>query len=101
MSISTIAIFADDDASFNITAEGHAARPDDDTNVKYDWIGPDYFSTMGVPLIAGREFTEADTQTNQKVTIINETLARRFFAGRSPIGLHNAQGAGNRRRGGR
>jgi len=95
VSISTIAIFADDDASFNITAEGYAARPDDDTNVKYDWIGPDYFSTMGVPLIAGREFTEADTQTNQKVTIINETLARRFFAGRSPIGLHIAQGAGN------
>ncbi|MGB6199690.1 MAG: ABC transporter permease [Candidatus Acidiferrales bacterium] len=95
VSITTTPIFADDDNSFNITPEGYAIHPDEDTNVEYVWIGPNYLSTMGVPLIAGREFTEADTATKQKVIIINEKLAQRFFAGRNPIGLHIAQGAGN------
>ena len=96
VSASGMPIFADDDSSFNITPEGYAMHPDEDTNVQYDYVGPNYFSTMGIPLIAGREFTEADTAKSQKVIIINEKLARRFFAGRNPIGLHIAQGAGNK-----
>ncbi|MFI5126195.1 MAG: ABC transporter permease [Candidatus Acidiferrales bacterium] len=96
VSASGMPIFADDDSSFNITPEGYAMHPDEDTNVQYNYIGPNYFSTMGIPLIAGREFTEADTAKSQKVIIINEKLARRFFAGRNPIGLHIAQGAGNK-----
>ncbi|HVA18282.1 MAG TPA: ABC transporter permease [Candidatus Dormibacteraeota bacterium] len=95
-SASWMPIFADDDSSFNITPEGYAMHPDEDTNVQYDYVGPNYFSTMGIPLIAGREFTEADTAKSQKVIIINEKLARRFFAGRNPMGLHIAQGAGNK-----
>src|SRR5579863_4053380 len=60
-------------------------KPDEDTNVNNDYVGPNYFSTMGIPLIAGREFTEADGATSSKVCIINEKLAQRFFAGRNPI----------------
>jgi putative ABC transport system permease protein len=95
VSISTIQIFANDDMGFNITPQGYVMHPDEDTNVLADYIGPNYFSTMGVPLIAGREFTEADSATSQKVIIINEKLARRFFAGRNPIGMRIAEGAGN------
>jgi len=88
-------IFANDDSGYNITAEGYTAHPDEDTNVLDTYISPNYFSTMSIPLIAGREFTEVDTASTQKVIIINQTLARRFFAGRNPIGLHIARGAGN------
>ncbi len=88
-------IFSNDDSSFNITPEGYAMNPDEDTDVMSDSIGPNFFSTMSIPLIAGREFTEADTAKSQKVIIINEALARRFFAGRNPIGMHIARGAGN------
>jgi putative ABC transport system permease protein len=94
VSISTIPIFADDDKGFNITPQGYVMKPDEDTNVLATYIGPNYFSTMGVPLIAGREFTEADGATSPKVCIINEKLAQRFFAERNPIGLHIAIGAG-------
>src|SRR5579864_686199 len=87
-------IFSDHDSGVNITPEGYVMHPDEDTNVEYDYVGPNYFSTMGIPLIAGREFTEADTAKNQKVIIINEKLARRFFAGRNPIGMHIARGEG-------
>ena len=95
VTVSTIPIFADDDSSSNITPEGYAMHPDEDTNVYCDFIGPTYFSTMGIPLDAGREFTDADTTTGQKVIIVNQALVRRFFYGRNPIGMHIAFGAGN------
>jgi len=51
-----------------------------------NWVGPGYFQTVGIPLVAGREFDERDTVRSPKVAIVNETIARRFFPGRSPIG---------------
>jgi putative ABC transport system permease protein len=92
VSISTTEIFAGDDSSSNFTPEGY--RPGDDTDAMYDYIGPNYFSTMGIPLIAGREFNESDTADSPKVCIINEKLAQRSFAGRNPLGLHITRGAG-------
>jgi ABC-type antimicrobial peptide transport system permease subunit len=50
---------------------------------------------MGIPLLAGREFRERDAAASPKVAIINETIARRFFAGRNPIGLRFAFGGGD------
>ena len=94
VTVSTISIFSDNDVGFNITPEGYALGADEDADVLADWISPNYFSTLGTPLISGREFTEADTATSRKVIIINQALARRYFAGRNPIGLHIARGAG-------
>lgn len=94
VSISTIPIFADNDMGFNITPQEYVMKPEEDTNVLAAYIGPNYFSTMGVPLMAGREFTEADGATSPKVCIINEKLAQRFSAERNPLGLHVAIGAG-------
>jgi len=92
VSISTAEIFASDDYVSNFTPEDH--RPGDDTNAMYVYIGPNYFSTISIPLIAGREFTEADTAASPKVCIINQKLARRSFLGRDPIGLHITHGTG-------
>jgi predicted permease len=50
-------------------------------------IGPGYLEAMGIPLRAGRGFTGHDTATSQSVMLINETLARRLFPGRDPVGL--------------
>ncbi|HXG68898.1 MAG TPA: ABC transporter permease [Blastocatellia bacterium] len=49
-------------------------------------VSPDYFRTMGIPLVAGRDFTDADTRDSTLVTIINETLAREFWPDESPLG---------------
>jgi predicted permease len=48
-------------------------------------ISPKLFTTLGVPIVAGRDFTILDTRP---VALINETFARKYFAGRNPIGLH-------------
>ena len=57
-------------------------------------VSPRYFETMGVRLIAGRTFRETDSQTSAPVALINETLARRYFPGRSPLGERIVLGRG-------
>ena len=88
VSESEIPMLADSNSSSNITVEGYNAQEDEDTNVDHNAVGPDFLATMGIPLLKGREFSEADTSTSPQVAIINEAMARRFFAGRNPVGLH-------------
>ncbi len=86
--VATIPVFQGDDASGNVTIQGYAVRHDEDTDVFRNDVGPGYFSAMGIPLLAGREFRESDTATSPKVVIINEKMAQKYFAGRNPIGMH-------------
>ncbi len=95
VSIATSPVLAGDNSSSNITVEGYAAAPDEDMQVNRNNIGPNYFATMGTPLLAGREFSERDRTDGPKVVIVNEKLARRFFAGRNPIGQRLALGGGD------
>jgi predicted permease len=61
-------------------------------------VGPGYFGTIGVPLIAGRDFNDGDLEDDPLVAIVNETFARQFFPNESPLGkrfstgFHNAVG---------
>ncbi len=56
------------------------------TPVRY--ISGGYFATMGIPLIAGRTFSDADTPDAPPVAIVNQALVRRYFPGENPIGHH-------------
>ena len=51
-------------------------------------VGPDYFRTLSIPLMRGRDFTAQDREGAPGVAIINETFARRYFPGQDPIGQH-------------
>ena len=94
VSASEIPMLADSNSSSNITVQGYNAQEDEDMDVAQNWVGPNFLATMGIPLLNGREFSEADSGTSPKVAIINEAMARRFFAGRNPIGLHFGFGGG-------
>ena len=96
VSAAELPILTDSAAGSNVTIEGYQAQENEDMEVRHNRIGPDYFAMMGIPLIGGREFTVADATGSAKVAIINETMARRFFANRNPIGSHFAFGAGDR-----
>jgi predicted permease len=58
-------------------------------------ISPDYFHTMQIPLLEGRDFTERDDMTSQQVMIVNRAFAQKFFPGESVIGKKLKPGAGN------
>jgi predicted permease len=76
----------------NITVEG--AVPGLDAHANRNRIGPDYFATLGIPLIAGREITWRDDAAAPKVAVINETMAKRYFPARSPLGGRMGMGGG-------
>jgi predicted permease len=54
--------------------------------VQYNEVGPDYFVTMGIPLLSGREFNRADDEKAALVAIVNQTMAAKYWPARNPIG---------------
>jgi predicted permease len=52
----------------------------------YNQVGPDFFSVMGIPLIAGRQFSRDDNETRPLVAIVDETMASKYWPGRDPVG---------------
>ncbi len=91
---SEIPVLTGTDMGTNITVEGRENLESDDQHVNFDAVSPNFFSTLGVPLLAGREFNAADTETSAKVGIINEAMVKAFFPKRDPIGMHFAMGGG-------
>jgi predicted permease len=71
-----------------LQAEGYQPQPGVSTASGNNRVGPGFFSAMGIPLIAGREFRESDAAGAPAVAIVNESFARKFFSGASPLGRH-------------
>lgn len=73
--------------NFGFEIEGRAPQePGRQNTAEYSAVSPNYFEVMQIPLLRGRLFTELDAAPSQKVCVITETLARRFFPGQDPIG---------------
>lgn len=73
-----------------VNYEGYTfSKGDDDyTNPWVNHVEPNFFSTLGIPLLQGRAFRDSDSPSSTKVAIISQSIARRCFAGRNPIGFH-------------
>jgi predicted permease len=91
---SEIATLTGTDSGANITIEGKKELTEDLQHVNYDGISANYFSTLGVPLLAGREFAESDTANSPKVAVVSESMVRRFFPDGNAIGTRFAWGGG-------
>jgi putative ABC transport system permease protein len=93
--ISTI-FLSDTPNSTNFTIEGRPVTTGADSiEVPLDAVTTDYFKAMGIPLLKGRVFDERDRIDALPVAIINDTFARRFFAGEDPIGKRYCYGQPN------
>jgi putative ABC transport system permease protein len=74
-------------ADTDFVIEGRPLSPkNDEPSADIRSVDPDYFRTMGIPLLTGREFTAEDTSTSTRVMVINETMARLYWPNASPIG---------------
>jgi predicted permease len=76
----------------DVSVEGFTRGPDTDAGSRYNEINPGYFRTLGVPLLAGREFAPSDVEKSPKVAIVNEAFTKKFNLGRDAVGKHMAQG---------
>jgi predicted permease len=83
---STVALLSGSNWGNDVSVEGFKAGPDTDTNSRFNEVGPGYFPTLGIPIIAGRDFTRADALGAPKVAIVNEAFAKKFNLGRDAVG---------------
>ena len=74
-------------AQFQVFAEGHSGgETDEGTNVGFNLVGPNFFRTMEIPLLRGRDFTEADRKHATEVAVINDKLAQSLWPGEDALG---------------
>jgi predicted permease len=95
VSYSINGLFGGNEADDEIQVEGYKPRREEEKISQFDVIGPGYFSTLGIPLLRGREFGLQDGPHAPSVAVVNEAFADRFFAGRNPLGMHITEGTGN------
>lgn len=88
VSYSKSGLFLSSRTTGRVNIEGYTAEGRDGEKLVWDHTGPRYFSTLGIPLLLGREITERDQPSSNKVCVINEALAKRYFADRNPLGMH-------------
>jgi len=80
---------ANDNIDGNVEVAGYTPKPDEDYNVELPWVSDHYLQTLGIPLVAGRYFSPADSATATKVIIVNETFARYYFGSpQNALGHH-------------
>jgi predicted permease len=78
----------------SVNVQGFESGPDVDSHSNYNEIGPDYFRTVGIRVLAGREFTRADTEGAPKVAIVNEAFAKKFNLGSDAVGKRMSDSGG-------
>ena len=72
-------------SSTPIAVDGYQPPLEEQPAVDYNQVSPDYFATLGVPLLSGREFTRADDENAALVVIVNQTMAARYWRDQDPI----------------
>ena len=88
---------AGDNQGSNVTVDGYTPPPDDDFDVERSFVSPDYFSTLQIPLLAGRYLNESDDATHPLVAIVNQSFVKHFCKSTLDcLGRHMAGGGGDK-----
>lgn len=89
---SMVPLLSDSNWTNNVSVEGFESGPDIDTNAAFNAVGPDFFETLGIPLIEGRSFEASDRDDTPDVVIVNQAFAEKFGLDGSVIGKRMAVG---------
>src|SRR5207249_7007166 len=76
------------DSADQVSVEGVKDRGAEQMHSSWTLVGANYFSTMGIPMLRGREISSEDAQRGSAVCVVNQTFARYFFPNGDPIGKH-------------
>jgi predicted permease len=85
------------DSEDRVEVQGYTPHQKNEDQSRWDEVGPGYFSTLEIPILLGREITKRDRPGTPLVCVINQAFAKRFFAGRNPIGKTIATVYGDKR----
>jgi predicted permease len=85
--------FSGSDSAGNITVEGYRAAQDEETRGQRITVSAGYFGGLGIPLRAGREFTDRDNAAAPKAVVVNQTFVKRYFGTANPLGRRLQFGA--------
>ena len=92
---SMVPVVAGDNWGNNVSVEGYEEAPDaQTTSPSFNGVSPGFFRTLGIPLLAGRDFTDADAVDRPQVAIVNQTFAHTFGLGDAAVGKRMALGSG-------
>jgi macrolide transport system ATP-binding/permease protein len=69
-----------------LVIDGYQPAPDEQLNISYNEVAEDYFKTLGIPIVNGRDFQRTDDENAVPVAIINETMGAKYWPGKDPIG---------------
>jgi predicted permease len=73
-------------SSAPLEIDGYQRAPDEQLNLSYIEVADDYFKTLGIPIVAGREFKPSDDENALPVAIVNETMAAKYWPGKDAVG---------------
>ena len=82
----------DNEWDSTVTVEGYSAKEGEWVDPHMQFVSPGFFETLKIPVMLGRDFTDRDEKGTPLVALINERFAKRYFAGRNPVGLHVGMG---------
>jgi predicted permease len=71
----------------DVSVDGYAPAKNENMKIYRDIVSPGYFAALHIPILEGRDFSERDDEKSLRVTIVTQAFARRFFAGRNPVGI--------------
>jgi predicted permease len=86
--LSSNGLFQGGESQDEIEVEGYTPKPGEQPRSRMDHVGPGYFSTVGIPLLIGREIGPQDSGNGPRAAVINQPFARTYFPNQSPIGKH-------------
>jgi predicted permease len=92
--VGVVTLLSYDQSISTIFIEGRPRKEDEDMNPWFDTVSPGYFSTLGIPLLAGRDFTSRDRAGAPRVAIVNDVFAGYYFKNENPIGRRFGFGRG-------
>ena len=81
-------LFSGTESGDRISVEGYKPQKRQDEHARFDQAGPNYFATVGIPILLGRDLGPQDVDSAESVCVVNEAFAKFYFGKQSPIGKH-------------
>jgi predicted permease len=96
MTVSQVPLLSDSNWGMGVSVDGFQAGPDTDTQANFNQVGPGFFRTLSIPLLAGREFSLSDGINAPKVGIVSEAFKRKFSPNEEIVGKRMQIGSGGK-----